>query len=247
VSNELPLTASLLDALTLCPMKYHLYRLGGAEAGLTRRVDAARALHAAVKHCLDECYRLGGPAQCALERLQEEFTTCFDGRACADSREEDDCRATGLRLLSEYHADHAGDGTEGVRVEVTLEGPIGEEVYRARADRREGRPDGSLAYLLYTTARHPPTPGPLQEDLRTGILQLLAEETEQRPVEVELHALRRRRIIDATKTPDALAALRDRLAQLARSARALTDPPPLKGRHCRWCHVRGVCPAQGKR
>jgi hypothetical protein len=247
VTIEPTFTPSLLEALRLCPMKFRLYRLGGEEAGITRRVDAARALHAAVKHCLDECYRMGGPTECPEHLLHQEFTSSFDGGACADSREEDECRSTGLRLLSEYHADHLGDRADGVRVDVTVEGRIAESQCRAHADRREGRPDGSIAYILYTTARKPPTPGSLADDLRTGMLQLLAEGAEGRPVEIELHALRKRRVIDATKTPDELAATEHRVAQLAALAQAPDDPLAVKGRHCRWCHVRAVCPQWVKR
>ncbi|MBM3472628.1 MAG: PD-(D/E)XK nuclease family protein [Armatimonadetes bacterium] len=243
--NE-PLTASLIEAFVLCPMKYRLYRLGGPQGGMTRRVDAARALHAAVKHCLDECYRAGGLREWPVERLHEEFARSFNGAACADSREEEECRATGLRLLAEYGADHVADEATDVRVDLTVEGRLGDPAWRANADRRETRADGSVAYVLYSTARQPPSPGSLSEDLRTGVLQLLAEQLEGRPVEVEIHALRKRRIIDATKRPDELTAIEERATQLAASARSLVDPPALKGRHCRWCHVRSVCPKWAK-
>ena len=246
MSGEQPLTASLIEAFVLCPMKYRLYRLGGPQGGMTRRVDAARALHAAVKHCLDECYRSGGPQEWPVERLHEEFTKSFNGAACADSREEEDCRTTGLRLLAEYHADHLADRAAEVRVDLTVEGRLGDVPWRAKADRRETRADESVAYVLYSTARQPPSPGSLSEDLRTGVLQVLAEQAEGRPVEIEIHALRKRRVIDATKRPDELTATERRAIQLATSARSTTDPPALKGRHCRWCHVRSVCPKWAK-
>ena len=246
MSRTDPLTASLIEAFILCPMKYRLYRLGGAEGGMTRRVDAARALHAAVKHCLDECYRGGGPREWPVERLQAEFTRSLNGAACADSREEDECRETGLRLLAEYHADHLEDEVSAVRADVALQGRLGDREWRASADRREARSDGSVAYILYSTARQPPSRSSMGADLRTGILQLLAEQAEGRPVEVEIHALRKRRVIDATKRPDELAATEQRTTQLAASARSMTDPPALKGRHCRWCHVRSVCPKWAK-
>jgi len=242
VSHEPPLTAALLEAFVLCPMKFRLYRLGNAQSGVTRRVEGARALHAAVKHCLDECYRAGGPGGYPVQRLLEDFTRSFDGRACADSREEEEQRATGLRILAEYHADHLGDALCDLRVDVALEGPIDAWTWRAQADRREARPDGSVAYVMYSTARRPPSPGALAEDLRTGVLQLLAEGAEGRPVEVEVHALRSRRVLDATKRPDQLAALTQRLRETATSATALADPPALRGRHCRWCHARSICP-----
>jgi len=247
VSASAPLTASLLEAFALCPMKFHLYRLGGADTGATRRVDAARALHAAAKHALDECYRAGGPRAYPVERLCADFTAAFEGRACADSREEEQQRTTGLRVLTEYHAGHLDDAIEGVRVDVTLEGALGQWNWRAPADRREGRPDGSVAYVRYSTARRPPTPGELAEDLRTGLLQLLAEAAEGRPVEIEVHALRSQRALDATKRPDQLAEIERQLTTSAAAALALDDPAALKGRHCRWCHVRGVCPAWARR
>ncbi|MGQ9730588.1 MAG: RecB family exonuclease [Candidatus Zipacnadales bacterium] len=245
MNSDPSFTAAMLEALDLCPMKYYLYAFGDA-GGATRRVDAARALHAAVKHCLDECYRHGGPRHYSVERLQEEFQRSFEGTACVDSREEDEYRQVGLRILADYHADHCEDIFDGLLVDVALQGEIAGVRLRAWADRREGRSDGSIAYIQYTTGRRPPTTSSLQEDLRTGTLQLLAEQREGRPVEVEVHALRQRRILDATKPPDALASVETRICELSSRARNMRNPPALKGRHCRWCHVRSVCPAWAK-
>ena len=245
--SNLVLSSSLLEAYSLCPLKYRLYRLGDPEAGVTRRVDAARALHAAVKHCLDECYRLGGPRAYPVERLEEEFRSSFDGGACADTRQEEECRREGLRLLADYHADHLEEAAEGVRVDQALEGHLGGARLTARVDRREMRPDGSCVQILYTTSRQPPTPGAVREDLRIGLLQLVAEQVEGRPVEVELHALRHRRSIDVTQTPASLAVVEQRATALIASIERTTDFPALRGPHCRWCHAKSACPKWSRR
>ncbi len=242
MTTNLPFTAKALDAYGLCPMKYRLYRLGDPSRGLTRRVDAARALHAAVRRCLDDCYRAGGPRAVPVERLAEAFLACFDGQACADSREEDECRAAGLDMLRYYHADHLDDEITDVRVEIVLAGAIGDHPFEARADRREVRAEGRIVFVLHTSARRPPTEGPLEQDLPTGVLQLLGEQTEGRPVTVEVHALRARRVLIATKTADLLAEARRRIIALAAAVRQAESFPAARGRHCRWCHARSVCP-----
>jgi RecB family exonuclease len=245
--SEEPLTAKVLEAYSLCPMKCRLYHLGDPSHGMARRVDAARALHAAVKRALDECYRAGGPRAAPVARLAESFVACFEGRACADSREEEEYRAAGLGMLRDYHGDHLGDEATGVTVDVLLRGELEGRPFQAQADRREVRADGRLVYLRYTTARRPPTESALEADLQTGLLQLLAQQAEGRPVTIEVHALRTRRTLLATKPADPLEAARLQILALARAVREAQDFPTVRSRHCRWCHARGVCPAWSRR
>lgn len=242
MNDQLVFTAGLLEAFALCPMKFALYRLSDAWAGVPRRTGAAWALHAAVKRCLNECYLMGGPRAVSATWLADRFAAVFDARACADSREEEEQIATGRRLVAQYHADHLHDQADEVRVDLTLEGCIASARWRAYADRRESRPDGSVAYVLYSVSRRPPGESALAEDLRTGVLQILAEQSEGRPVEVEVHALRARRVIDATKRPAELAAIEQQVARQVDRAQRLSNPPALRGAHCRWCHVRSLCP-----
>ncbi len=236
------LTAQLIEAYGACPMKFRLYQLGSGDGAKARHVSASRALHAAVKHTLDECYRLGGPLEFPAERLRERFIDAFDGTACADSREEDESRDGGLKMLEAYHATQAETPPLSVDVDVPVRGEIGGWLFDAYANRREERPDDSVAYVIYTTARRPPTEGPLQDDLRTGILQLVAEDRDHRPVEVELHALRSGRIYDATKPPHVLEGIVDRVSAIARTIHEAPSIATVRGKHCRWCHARDVCP-----
>lgn len=237
-----PLTAKALEAYRLCPMKYRLYRLGGPATAAARRVDAARALHAAIRQSLNQCYRMGGPQRVPVESLIEAFTDSFDGSASADSREEEEYRSTGVRLLTEYHEDHRGDPPAQVAVDVRLAAAIGGSPFEARADRRQYSADRPAAFVVYTTARRPASENALQADLQTAILQMLAQQAEGREVVVELHALRKRRSLDATKPPDVLDDLRQRVTALAAAVAEATDYPTVRARHCRWCHARGVCP-----
>jgi hypothetical protein len=223
-------------------MKYRLYRVGHSTTGEARHVDAARALHAAVKHALDECYRMGGPAEFPLDRLRERFIDAFDGTACADSREEDECRDAGTSIVERYHAARIEDLPLVAEVDVPIRGEIGGWLFDAHANRREERTDDSIAFIILTTARRPPTEGPSQDDLRTGILQLVAEDREHRPVEVELHALRSGRVYDATKPPRELEGIVDRVSALAQVINETPSDAAVRGKHCRWCHARGVCP-----
>ena len=232
----------MLEAFAQCPMKFGLYRVGHSAGTGARRVGAARALHTAAVRALDECYRLGGPSRVAVGQLTARFIDAFDGRACSDSREEEEYRTAGIQALLRYHADRAGDEAASVDVDVTLRAELGGGLFDSHANRREARPDGSVAFIIYTTARQPLTEGPLQDDLKTAVLQLVAERAEGRPVEVEVHALRKRQVLDATKPPDVLAAGHDRLVALADAALAAERHVAIRGKHCRWCHVRGVCP-----
>ena len=242
MKTDATLTYKALEAYALCPMRYELYRLGGPARPSVRRVDAARTLHAAVRRSLDECYRLGGPRHFPADRLLALFTKCFDGSAATDSREEEEYCRIGAQLLANYHADHLADDPHKVKVDARLKDEVDRFCFEARADRCEEAHDGRLTFVLYTTARRPPSENALQDDLQTAILQLLAQQTEGREAAVEVHALRKRKVLDATKPPEALARVRERAVGLAAAIAQATDYPAVRGRHCRWCHARGVCP-----
>lgn len=242
MKTDAALTHKALEAYALCPMRYELHRLGGPTRPSVQRVDAARTLHAAVRRSLDECYRLGGPRHFPAERLLALFTECFDGSAAADSREEEEYGRIGAQLLANYHADHLADDPCEVKVDARLKHEVGGFHFEARADRCEQAHNGQLIFVLYTTARRPPSANALQDDLQTAILQLLAQQIEGREVAVEVHALRKRKVLDATKPPEALAGVQDRALGLATAIARATDYPAIRGRHCRWCHARGVCP-----
>lgn len=244
---EAALTAKALESYSLCPMRYRLYRLGGPGHGRAHRLDAPRTLHAAMRRSLGECYRMGGPRHFPVDRLLETFTGCFDGSASADSREEEEYRATGRRLLAEYHADHVGDDPSRVEVDVRLEHQVEGYPFEARADRRERPEDGRVTLVLYTTARRPPGPGALREDLQTGLLQLLAGQAGKQEVSVEVHALRQRKTLEATKPPEVMEHLARRIVALAGAMTTATDYPAIRAPHCRWCHSRGVCPEWTRR
>jgi hypothetical protein len=246
VKLDLPLTAKALEAYRLCPMKYRLYRLGGPAGAAARRVDAARALHAGIRQSLHQCYRAGGPQHVSTEQLVAAFMECFDGGASADSREEEEYRSTGLRLLTEYHADHCADPPADVDVDVHLRAAIGRFCFEARADRREMSERVPPTFVVYTPARRPPSEAALNGDLQTAVLQLVAQEAEGRSVAVELHALRKRRTLDATKPSDVLDDLRKRVTALAAAIAEAAEYPTVRARHCRWCHARAVCPEWGR-
>jgi hypothetical protein len=241
VKPDLPFTAKALEAYHLCPMKYRLYRLGGATRGATRPMDAARALHAAIRESLHQCYRMGGPRRFPVDKLIEVFAGCFDGSASADSREEEEHRNTGVRLLTEYHADHRAESPAEVAVDVRLKEEVDGYTLEARADRREVADDGHPTLVIYTTARRPPSENGLQSDLQTGILQIIGEQVERTGVTVHVHALRKRRVLQATKPPDVLRDLGNRVTALASAISNATEYPTVRGRHCRWCHARAVC------
>lgn len=241
-----PLTAKALEAYRLCPMKYRLYRLGGSAGAAGRRVDAARALHAGIRQSLHQCYRAGGPQHVPVERLVAAFMDCFDGSASADSREEEEYRSTGVRLLTEYHADHRADPPAEVDVDVHLRAAIGGFPFEARADRRQRSESSPPTFVLYTTARRPPSEAALGNDLQTAILQLVAQDAEGRQVAVELHALRKRRTLNATKPSEVLDDLHNSVTALAAAIAGAAEYPTVRARHCRWCHARGVCPEWGR-
>ncbi len=235
-----PLTASNLLDYQLCPRKFLLASF--APASQRRALGAVRALHAAVRAALVACDRAGGPSAVTLEWLRDEFRRRFDGRACADSLEEEQTLKLGLAILARWHAAQRENSTELVAADVLISAQIEDLDFVATADRVERTDDGRLVVARYDVRARPPSARKLAQDFSFGLLVALAEvHYGQRPL-ARLYALRADRVIDADIPDQRLGEVRRLALTVARAIRADATFEARPGDHCIWCRVRSTCP-----
>jgi len=238
----------------LCPHKYYLSALGRARE-VAHPVGAPRALHGALVRALQETLVVQAKGPAGVERLLETFEAAFDGTACADTWEEERYRRDGRLILEQYYAGGQLERLGRVEVAVVVSGDLdGQPVY-ARADVVADVGDAGTVLVTYHSARRTPSPSELQEDLRTGLLQVLAARhwapgggsPRPGPFSCEVHALRSGQVLTATKSEEQLEAVRARALDRIERIRYDSVFPTARGSHCRWCRSKPICPAWQER
>jgi hypothetical protein len=228
-----PLTARNLEDFVQCPRKYLLSFLVARAEG-TRFVGAAAALRRAVRDSLLELHAAGGASE---EAAREAFERHFEGAACRDSREEEDARRDGLRMVeAQLREPLLPPGQCDVRLELAL----GEHVFVAVADVLSPAPPG--VYRL-VTSRRPPSPSELVERLSPALLWLAAAGALGEEVTAHGVDLRQGRLLPYRLEAPQRSALEARLVALADSLRREYEFPANRGTHCRWCRSQPDCPA----
>lgn len=248
--RELParaLTARNLEDYALCPQKY-LLSFFQPPGETERTLGGPAVLHQAVRAALIELYRQGGPPAIPPEKLKKLFEARWDGRACADSREEEELHRLGLRILCQYHERHVAEPVQTLASDLRMEAEIGGYRFVAVADRVDEQPEGNVTLLRYRTTLRPPGAGELSRDLSARMLWLVGERHWGRPVRVAAEALRRGKVILAEFPAAVRKETEERLVRQAQEIRRATDFFPRQGKHCRHCRSRPRCPAwQGAR
>lgn len=228
-----PLTARNLEDFLQCPRKFLLSFVTSRTQG-TQFVGASAALHRAVRDALLELHAAGAVSPAAVT---EAFERHFDGKACRDSREEEDCRRDGLRMLQAQAAEPLlPPGACDVRLELSL----GEHQFIAVADLLQPDPPG--VYRLIT-GRRPPSPAELTSRLTPGLLWLAAAAGLGEALTAHVVDLRKQRLLPYQLDAEQREALRALLITTAGRIRREREFAANRGSHCRWCRSQSDCPA----
>lgn len=226
-----PLTARNLEDFLQCPRKFLLSFVAG-HAESSRFIGAPAALHRAVRDSLLELLATGGSAD-----FHTTFERHFDGQACRDSREEEDCRRDALRILeTALHEPLLPPGEPDVRLEVLID----DQPFLAVADWLRRDPPG---VFRLTTGRRPPSPAELTARLTPGLLWLAGAAALGEELTAHVVDLRRNRLLPYQPSPDQQQTLRDLITTTAARIRRERQFPANRGAHCRWCRSQSQCPA----
>ena len=231
------LTARDLEDFGVCPRKFLLAATASRDEtqGL---LGGPAMLTRAVRNTLHEALAPGSAGTVA-EALAR-FEAHFEGRYCADSREEDELADLGRRVLREVLS--ASAERDVLATNVLYEGEIDGERFQASADLLL-RTDSGLELVRFTLSRKAPTPAELGQNPGTVILHDLA--TPAHPGEaitIVIEALRAGARVVASLGDGRLEATREALLRRARTLRAASEFGAVKGSHCRWCRSQRRCP-----
>ncbi len=263
-----PLTARNLEDFAACPLKF-MFSVTASKEETQRMLGGPAMLTRAVRDTLQELLAGGDPLRVSERDALDAFEARFESQYCADSREEDELRELGRRVLGEYvqrvelpHSDRAlqcpvldlsdqrrlqsattrRDAARVASVNLTFEGEIDGQRFLAVADVVFETPEGS-EIVRYTMARKVAGAGELGRDQATVLLHELAAQTYgEGPFRIVIEALRQ----GVQTVPDFGDGRREEtlegLIRLSRRIRDTREFAPLKGRHCQWCRSRRRCP-----
>ncbi|MDI9585894.1 MAG: PD-(D/E)XK nuclease family protein [Acidobacteriota bacterium] len=232
-----PLSARNLEDYRQCPRKYLLSAFVTREQA-DSHVGGPAILSRAVRAALLSMYAAGGPDALPLGALERIFEDNWDGRACRDSREEEDLHRDGLRIIAAHHAAPL-DLPSPLATDVRLEQEIGGEAFVAVADLVSA--EGSHV-ARFTTSRRPPSPGQIANEMPWTTLFVLARAAHPGSTVLMVDLRRNRTVevaLDEAKEREATQMLLEVTAKI-NADRAFE---PVTGKHCQWCRSRKDCPA----
>jgi putative RecB family exonuclease len=249
---------SRLASFEECPRKFH-YRYvqkvpveaESIEAFLGKRVhEVLERLHLFTRRGL-----VPGLAK-VLARFRALWDERFQAARVRIAREGTgpaDYRANGERCLTNYYRRHypfdRGE-TLGVEERVAFRLDASDR-YRVQGviDRLVRAPDDAIEIHDYKTGQRVPRQEQLDQDRQLALYQIGVGERfgPERPIRLVWHYLLPDQMRTSSRTPEALAALREETKDLIDRIRAEERFEARPSALCRWCEFNAICPASATR
>lgn len=258
--QPVPVSASVLESLMVCPTQWFLEREAGGVARAHQSANLGELMHALAQRVAD------GEVEPAVEVLMEHVDAVWDRldfrTPWSKAREHDRVRAALARFL-QWHLDNPRRLLETeARFATVVELDNGEQVQlTGYADRLELDADGNVVVVDLKTGRTKPSNKAVESHVQLGLYQYAVDHgaVDDRAGE-QAHAggaeLIQLGILDDSTTavvqaqdvqpedgPDR-SLLRDRLRHTASLLRA-EEFPAVSGQHCRDCSFVPICPIKG--
>jgi putative RecB family exonuclease len=245
---------SRLASFEDCPRKFH-YRYVQKLAVETESIEAfvGKRVHEVLERLNHFISRGAIPS---LARVIHRFRALWDEqwsatrvRIAREGTLAGHYRANGERCLTNYYRRHYpfdhGE-TLGVeeRVAFSLDASGG---YRVQGviDRIVRAPDDAIEIHDYKTGQRVPRQEQLDQDRQLALYQMGVAERfgADQPVRLVWHYLLSDQLRTSSRTPEALASLREETMELIDRIRAERRFEPRPSALCRWCEYSAVCPA----
>jgi putative RecB family exonuclease len=245
---------SRLASFEDCPRKFH-YRYVEKVPVDTEGVEAFVGKR--VHEVLERLYHFTGRGMVpSLAKVLERFRTLWDDawsperiRIVREGMEPLHYRAIGERCLTNYYRRHYPfDHGETLGIEERVAFSLDADGrYRVQGvvDRIVRTPDDAIEIHDYKTGQRVPRQEQLDQDRQLALYQLGVAERfgHDQPVRLVWHYLLSDQLRTSSRTPEALASLREETMGLIDRIRAERDFEPRPSALCRWCEFSEICPA----
>jgi putative RecB family exonuclease len=248
---------SRLSSFESCPRKFH-YRYVQKLPVETESIEAFAGKR--VHEVLERLYKAAQQSRFpSLERVlrlfRELWAEHFKPETVRIARAENGpevYRENGERCLTNYYRRHYPfdrDETLGLEQRVTFSLDAS-GAYRVQGviDRVVRARDGAIEIHDFKTGKWVPTQKELDRDRQLALYQIgIADKygTDQ-PIRLVWHYLLRDQARTSTRTPEALADLREHTIQLIDAIHAEQNFEPRPSALCGWCEFAEICPASGR-
>jgi DNA helicase II / ATP-dependent DNA helicase PcrA len=238
--EPLQLSASAISAYENCPMKYMFQRMWTIRGGPHAEVTFGSVMHTTIQEFVRE---LRQGRKVSPEDLMMIYEREWSSAGFPDSYHENEYRNEGRERLADFYRTYMAEPADVVYQEKAFELPLEHEIIVAgRIDQvnRIGRREYEI--VDYKTGR-PKDAKKAAEDLQLSIYALAAREVlEIEPTRLAFYNLTTNEAVTTTRDDKALAAAKQRIAEVADRIRG-GDFSPKPGYGCANCDYKPLCPA----
>jgi DNA helicase-2/ATP-dependent DNA helicase PcrA len=238
--EPLQLSASAIDAYERCPMKYmfqHMWNLRGSPHA---QITFGNVMHTTIKELVGEI-RKG--RKVPFDEVVSIYEREWSAAGFIDEFHEKEYHKAGREQLEAFHRSYSDAPADVLYQEKSFELPLEHEVIiTGRIDQVNRMPGGEVEIVDYKTGR-PRDEKKAGADLQLSVYALAAQEVlELTPGRLVLHNLGTNEAVHTTRDKKALAAVKQKIAEVADQIRA-REFSPKPGFSCGYCDFKPLCPA----
>ena len=239
-AEPLQLSASAIDVYERCPMKYLLQYAWNIQGGPHAQLTFGNVMHTTIKEFVTEMHKRG---KVPLKEVLAIYDREWRSAGFPDEYQEEEYRKAGREQLEAFYRSYTADPPEVLYQEKTFELPLEHNVVvTGRIDQINRTGKNEVEIVDYKTGK-PRDAKKVAEDLQLSIYALAAREVlELKPGRLVLYFLTNNEAVATTRDAKALAAAKERIAEVADQIRAGEfDAKP--GFWCGYCDFKPLCPA----
>ena len=239
--EPLQLSASAIGAYETCPMKYLFRYSWGVRGGPNPQAQFGNMMHTTIKEFVGEVRKRGKSVP--LEEMWAIFDRVWTSAGFPDEYQEEEYRKAGREQLEAFYHGYIAAPADVLYQEKPFELPLEHEiVVTGRMDQVNRAGKSEVEIIDYKT-------GKLRDakkaatDLQLGIYALAAREVlGLEPSRLVFHNLVNNEAVSTTRDEKALAATKQKIAEVADLIRA-GEFPAKPSFACAYCDYKPMCPA----
>jgi DNA helicase II / ATP-dependent DNA helicase PcrA len=239
--EPLQLSASAIGAFETCPMKYLFRYVWGIRGGPHAQAQFGNVMHTTIKEFVGEMRKRG---KVAFEEVMAIFDREWTSAGFPDEYQEGEYRKAGREQLEAFYRSYTAAPADVLYQEKTFELPLGHNVVvTGRMDQVNRAGEKEIEIVDYKTGK-PRDAKKAANDLQLSIYALAAREVlELDPARLIFYNLANNEAVVTSRDDKALAAAKQRIAEVADQIRAAEFPAKRSFSSCSYCDYKPLCPA----